>query len=169
MKKLSSKEIIEKFKLEAHPEGGYFHESYRSLGKVNNSGLWEGAEGFRNYSTGIYFLLDKNQFSAFHRIKQDEMWHFYAGSTLLLHMINKKGNYKLVKIGNNISEDEFFQYVVTAGTWFASEVEDKTSFSFCGCTVSPGFDFRDFEMPSRKKLLSEFPNQQKIISRLTYR
>ena len=64
--------------------------------------MWEGAEGFRNYSTGIYFLLDKNQFSAFHRIKQDEMWHFYAGSTLLLHMINKEGNYKLVKIGNNI-------------------------------------------------------------------
>ena len=84
-------------------------------------------------------------------------------------MINKEGNYKLVKIGNHINEDNFFQNVVPAGTWFASELEDKNSFSFCGCTVSPGFDFRDFEMPSRKKLLAEFPNQQKIISRLTYR
>ena len=84
MKNLTSKEIIEKFKLKTHPEGGYFHENYRSSGKVNSSSLWDGAQGTRNYSTGIYFLLDKNQFSAFHRIKQDEMWHFYAGSTLLL-------------------------------------------------------------------------------------
>ena len=165
---MKSEEIIEKFKLKAHPEGGYFYENYRSSGKVHSPDLWDGAEGFRNYSTGIYFLLDKNQFSAFHRIKQDEMWHFYAGSTLLLHMINKDGNYKLVKIGNNIKDGQFFQYVVPAGTWFSSEVEDKNSFSFCGCTVSPGFDFRDFEMPKRKKLLSKFPNQQKIISRLTY-
>ena len=165
---MKSKEIIEKFKLEAHPEGGYFYENYRSSGKVHSPDLWDGAEGFRNYSTGIYFLLDKNQFSAFHRIKQDEIWHFYAGSTLLLHMINKDGNYKLIKIGNNIKDGQFFQYVVPAGTWFSSEVEDKNSFSFCGCTVSPGFDFRDFEMPKRKKLLSKFPNQQKIISRLTY-
>jgi len=165
---MKSEEIIEKFKLKAHPEGGYFYENYRSSGKVHSPDLWDGAEGFRNYSTGIYFLLDKNQFSAFHRIKQDEMWHFYAGSTLLLHMINKDGNYKLIKIGNNIKDGQFFQYVVPAGTWFSSEVEDKNSFSFCGCTVSPGFDFRDFEMPKRKKLLSKFPNQQKIISRLTY-
>lgn len=165
---MKSEEIIEKFKLKAHPEGGYFYENYRSSGKVHSPDLWDGAEGFRNYSTGIYFLLDKNQFSAFHRIKQDEMWHFYAGSALLLHMINKDGNYKLIKIGNNIKDGQFFQYVVPAGTWFSSEVEDKNSFSFCGCTVSPGFDFRDFEMPKRKKLLSKFPNQQKIISRLTY-
>ena len=166
---MNSEEIIEKFKLEAHPEGGYFYENYRCSGKVNISNFWKGAKGFRSYSTGIYFLLDKNQFSAFHRIKQDEMWHFYAGSTLLLHMINEEGNYKLVKIGNNIIEDNFFQYVVPSGTWFSSEVEDKNSFSFCGCTVSPGFDFKDFEMPSRKKLLSKFPNQQKIITRLTHR
>ena len=165
---MKSKEIIEKFKLEAHPEGGYFYENYRSSGKVHSPDLWDGAGGFRNFSTGIYFLLDKKQFSAFHRIKQDEIWHFYAGTTLLLHMINEKGNYKLIKIGNNIKDGQFFQYVVPAGTWFSSEVEDKNSFSFCGCTVSPGFDFRDFEMPKRKKLLSKFPNQQKIISRLTY-
>ena len=166
---MKSKEIIEKLKLEAHPEGGYFYENYRSAGKVHSSDLWDGAEGLRNFSTGIYFLLDKKQFSAFHRIKQDEMWHFYSGSTLLLHMINDKGIYKLIKIGDNIKDDQFFQYVVPSGTWFASEVENKNSFSFCGCTVSPGFDFRDFEMPNRKKLLSKFPNQKKIISRLTYR
>ena len=167
MKKLTPKQIIERFKLKAHPEGGYFHENYRSLGKINSSSLWNGAQGTRNYSTGIYFLLDKNQFSAFHRIKQDEMWHFYAGSTLLLHIINQEGSYKLIKIGSDMIEGSFFQYVVPAGTWFACEVEDKNSYSFCGCTVSPGFDFRDFEMPSRKKLLSKFPNQQKIITRLT--
>ena len=167
--KVDVQTIKDQLKLTPHPEGGFFKENYRSSGSINEANLWKGVQGSRNFSTAIYFLLVKNQISAFHKIKQDEMWHFYAGSTLLLHMINEKGDYRLVKIGNNINEDNFFQYVVPSGTWFSSEVEDKNSFSFCGCTVSPGFDFKDFEMPSRKKLLSKFPNQQKIITRLTHR
>ena len=164
---LSAKEIIEILYLKPHPEGGYFKENYRSKGVIKNNSLDFEADGERNYSTSIYFLLNENDFSAFHKIRQDEIWHFYAGSTLLLHTINPNGNYNLIRIGNNLENGDFFQFVVPAGTWFASEVENKTSYSFCGCTVSPGFDFRDFEMPSGKTLSKIYPEHQEIIKRLS--
>ena len=90
------------------------------------------------------------------------------GSTLLLHTINVKGDYKRIRIGNNISEEEVLQYVVPAGTWFASELENKNEFALCGCTVSPGFDFNDFEMPEKNQLLKLFPLHEEIINRLGY-
>ena len=164
---LSAKKIIEILNLKPHPEGGYFKENYRSKGVIKNNSLNFEANGERNYSTSIYFLLNENDFSAFHKIRQDEIWHFYAGSTLLLHTINPNGNYNLIRIGNKLENEDFFQFVVPARTWFASEVENKTSYSFCGCTVSPGFDFRDFEMPSAKTLSKIFPQHQEIIKRLS--
>jgi len=161
-------DLINKLNLQAHPEGGYYKETYRSKGIIETSSLSQDIEGERNYSTAIYFLLAKNQFSAFHKIKQDEIWHFYSGTTLLLHTINKEGEYKLVRIGQDLNNEEYFQYVVPAGTLFASEVEDKNSFSFCGCTVSPGFDFKDFTMPSRVELIKTYPKHSEIILKLTH-
>ena len=96
------------------------------------------------------------------------MWHYYMGSTLLLHMIDKDGNYKTIKIGKNLEKGEFLQYVVPANTWFASELMDKDDFVLCGCTVSPGFDFKDFEMPSREELISLYPKHAKAINSLTH-
>ena len=116
-------DLINKLNLQAHPEGGYYKETYRSKGIIETSSLSQDIEGERNYFTTIYFLLAKNQFSAFHKIKQDEIWHFYSGTTLLLHTINKEGEYKLVRIGQDLNNEEYFQYVVPAGTLFASEVD----------------------------------------------
>ena len=82
--KLNSKEIIDYLNLTPHPEGGYFKETYRSKQSIINSELWEGAKGSRNYSTGIFFMLENQQFSAFHKIRQDEMWHFYMGASLFI-------------------------------------------------------------------------------------
>ncbi len=165
---LTSKEIINTLELTPHPEGGYFKEIYRSKGVIKNDSLDFLTYGSRNYSTAIYFLLDKVDYSAFHRIKQDEIWHFYLGSTLLLHTINKVGDYKRIRIGNNIKKGEVLQYVVPADTWFASEIENKAEFALCGCTVSPGFDFNDFEMPEKNQLLELFPLHEEIINRLGY-
>ncbi|MFT4752577.1 MAG: putative cupin superfamily sugar epimerase [Salibacteraceae bacterium] len=152
------------FKLLAHPEGGYYKETYRSIGNVKNP--YAGASE-RSFSTGIYFLLVSGNFSAFHRIKQDEMWHFYDGDPINLHVITTKGNYELVKIGRYFSEGEVPQYVVKAGDWFASEVSVSEGFSFAGCTVSPGFDFVDFEMADREDLLTQYPEFNEVIMRLT--
>ncbi len=160
--------IITKFNLSEHPEGGYFKETYRSNGIIENNNLPSYFEGNRNYSTCIYFLLTSEKFSAFHKINQDEIWHFYAGTALKLHMISPKGNYSHIIIGNNLLQNETPQFVVPAHHWFAAEVINKDSFSFTGCTVAPGFDFKDFVLPKRNELLGLFPQHKEIITQLTH-
>jgi len=162
---------IEKLKnqlaLEPHPEGGYFKETYRSVGRISQAHLGEPFSGDRNYATGIYFLLTSGNFSAFHKIHQDEMWHFYGGSPIRLHVITPEGNYFTQLIGRELGKGELPQFVVHAECWFASEVAVGTSYSLAGCTVSPGFDFQDFEMAKRDELFEKFPNHKEIIKRLT--
>lgn len=161
-------QIIEKLELTPHPEGGYFKETYRSSGEIKQDCLGSSFEGSRNYSTCIYFLLTSNDFSAFHRIKQDEIWHFYDGSPIHLHVISPSGKYSKHRIGRDLAVGETPQLMVPAGCWFAAEVALENAFSLVGCTVSPGFDFQDFEMRSRQELISLFPEQKDIISKLTH-
>ncbi|XWN38010.1 MAG: cupin domain-containing protein [Balneola sp.] len=160
-------QLITTLNLQKHPEGGYFIESYRSEGVIPSEVLKDGIDGDRNYCTGIYFLLTSDNFSAFHRIKQDEMWHFYEGSPLVVHMIDKEGGYSFQKIGLDLEDGQVPQFVVPKGVWFASEVMKPDSYSFVGCTVAPGFDFADFELAEKDSLISEFPKYSKIINRLT--
>lgn len=155
--------LIDKLGLQPHPEGGYYRETYRSKEQVTLPGF----EGDRNYSTAIYFMLTSENFSAFHRIKQDEVWHFYGGSPLYVHVIDTKGNYVRHTVGNKIDQGEVPQLVVKAGDWFGSSVVDANSWSLVGCTVAPGFDFRDFEMAKRDELVKEYPAHREIIVRLT--
>ena len=112
------------------------------------------------------FLLAGKQFSAFHRIKSDECWHFYAGETLLVHVIDLKGEYRCICLGKNIHEGEVYQAVVPAGAWFASEPAPGSTFTLVGCTVSPGFDFADFEMANALTLAGQFPRHRALIQRL---
>ena len=162
-----SKTIVEKLELQPHPEGGYFKEIYRSNEIIKNSGLPERFAGDRNFGTSIYYLLEKEQFSTFHKLKSDETWHFYYGSSLLLHAIDENGNYTKIILGNDLTNGEIFQYTVLRNCWFAAEVADKNSFSLIGATVAPGFDFSDFEMGKRDELISKFPEQKELITRLT--
>ena len=164
----SINKIIDRLKLEPHPEGGYFKETYRSLGEIDEVNLSPDYEGNRSYSTCIYFLLTSDNFSALHRIKQDEIWHFYDGSPIRLHMISELGIHSEHVIGRDLNNGETPQFIVPGGYWFAAEVINKNGYSLLGCTVSPGFSFNDFELKTRKELVSMFPNQEKIISKLTH-
>ncbi|PWG05314.1 cupin domain-containing protein [Polaribacter aquimarinus] len=165
---MDATEIINHFNLQEHPEGGYFREVYRSKGFILEENLAEYFEGNRNYCTSIYFLLTSEKFSAFHKINQDEIWHFYKGSPLKIHLLSPEGEYTFVIIGDGFKKGEVFQFTVPAHYYFAAEVIKTTSYAFVGCTVSPGFDFRDFVLPSRKELLNEFPQHSKIIGQLTH-
>jgi len=158
--------LVSSLSLDPHPEGGYFRETYRSNEKI--SSLPERFEGVRNYSTSIYYLLDGNSISAFHRIKSDELWHFYEGCGLFIHEITKKGTYFCHKLGNNLKDSFHYQITIGHGSWFAAENITKDSFSFVGCTVSPGFDFKDFEMAKRNDLITLYPHHREIITHLTY-
>jgi predicted cupin superfamily sugar epimerase len=151
---------IKRLNMQPHPEGGYYAETYRSEGKV------EALD--RSYSTGIYFLLLEDKFSAFHRISYDEMWHFYAGSPVEVILLQDNGELIIQRLGSNPDKGETFQFVVPGGTWFGSRMADKSSYGLVGCTVAPGFDFRDFEMAKRSKLSEQFPQHRQIIREMTY-
>jgi len=142
--------LVAKLQLIPHPEGGFYRETYRSI---------------KNYSTCIYYLLTSDTFSAFHRIKQDEIWHFYSGEPISLHLINPEGAYTKIMIGNNMKTNQIPQFVVPAGYWFAANVE--SDYALVGCTVSPGFDFSDFELAKKKDLIKQFPPIEAIINRFT--
>jgi len=163
----SIEEIINKLNLKPHPEGGYFKETYRSVGEIKEDSLNTNYQGKRNFSTCIYFLLTSEKFSAFHRIKQDEIWHFYDGSPIRLHIILEDGNHSHYLIGRDFAKGEIPQFIVPGGCWFAAEVINKNDYSLVGCTVSPGFSFEDFELKTRKELISLFPDLEKIITKLT--
>ena len=162
-----AKIIAEKLGLQPHPEGGYFKEIYRAEEKIRNPELPERFSGDRNFSTSIYFMLSGNDKSHFHRINSDEIWHFYSGTTLVLHLIDAAGNYSTVKIGNDILAGETPQAIIPHGNWFAAEVEGKNSYALVGCTVSPGFDFADFELARQAYLSEKFPQHFDLIKRFT--
>ena len=157
---------IERLSLEKHPEGGYYKETYRSDLSLEASLMEEGLEGERAVSTSIYFLLPSGERSVFHRIKSDELWHFYAGSSLSIHMIAEDGEYFVSSLGLDLDAGEEPQRMVKANTWFGAMVDDPDSYTLVGCTVVPGFDFRDFEMANSAELLEAYPQHSDIISKL---
>jgi predicted cupin superfamily sugar epimerase len=158
---------IEKLRLEAHPEGGYFRQTYKSGMAIARDALPPGFSGARAASTAIYFLLEGKNFSAFHRLRSDEVWHFYAGSALVVHVIDSSGQYSSILLGSDTETGQVFQAVVRAGCWFASEVEDGRGWALVGCTVAPGFEFEDFEMGKREELTGRYPRHRELIRRLT--
>ena len=156
--------IIRQLNLKPHPEGGYYSESYRSTGILLPQVTVPSLSETRNFSTAIYFLLTRGVFSAFHRIRQDEIWHFYKGSPLAIHVITAGGEYFMHRLGNRLEKGERPQVVVPGGNWFAAALsEGKCDYALVGCTVAPGFDFSDFEMAHREALLREFPAFSKVI------
>lgn len=158
---------IDQLGLEPHPEGGYFQETYRARLTIPSSALPDQFGDERSASTAIYFLLRGEEFSAFHRIASDEMWHFYAGDTLLVHVIDRAGVHSEIRLGSNPADGEVFQAVVPAGEWFGSCLAQPGAFALVGCTVAPGFDFADFEMADRSSLTAEYPQHRTLIESLT--
>ena len=157
---------IKNLSLRAHPEGGFYKETYRAEETIAAQSLPARFEGERNFSTAIYFLLRSQDRSVFHRIKSDELWHFYQGSTLSIYILTDRG-LVIKKLGNNLLHGESPQVVVPANCWFGATVEEPEAYALCGCTVSPGFDFHDFEMADRAKLLKKYPGYEKEIVLLT--
>ncbi|MBU4200472.1 MAG: cupin domain-containing protein [Verrucomicrobia bacterium] len=158
---------IDQLALRKHPEGGYFRETYRAKESLAASALPRRFSGDRRLSTAIYFLLQGQDVSRFHRIKSDELWHYYAGSALTLHVLDPAGGYTTIRLGPNPEQGELFQACLQAGNWFGATVDDPHSYALVGCTVAPGFDFADFELADRRQLLISHPQHAAIIRRLT--
>lgn len=149
---------IERLGLKPHPEGGYYAQTYRAAQTLPNG---------RPVATAIYFLLEHDNFSALHRLSSDEMWHFYAGDPLTVHLIEPEGSYRTLRLGPGLEPGQSFQGVVPAGCWFGATVERPGGYALVGCTVAPGFDFADFELAEREALTRLYPQHRTLIERLT--
>lgn len=155
--------VIRALGLAPHPEGGFFRETFRSMLKLDNLSV---PGGSRAASTAIYYLLPSGAFSALHRVSSDEVWHHYDGDPLDLHTIDRTGLHAVVRLGKDVLAGQRPQHVVAAGVWQAA-VPVGERYALCGCTVAPGFDFLDFEMPPRRELLTQFPLIRSVVEQLT--
>ncbi|WP_168795227.1 cupin domain-containing protein [Paraburkholderia aromaticivorans] len=158
-------ELIRRLDLKPHPEGGFFSETYRSAQRVirDKNDLAQ----TRSASTAIYYLLCDGAHSAWHRIKSDEVWHFYAGEPLNVHVLDETGAVVTHKLGSALMHtDAVFQAVVPAGLWFAAECADPATFALVGCTVAPGFEFSEFELADIDALKARHPQHAALIERL---
>ncbi len=154
--------IIKKLNLSPlEPEGGFFNQIYISKIKINTK------YGKRNSLTSIYYLIDSKNKSHFHKLKSDEIYHFYFGETAELFLISKNGKLNKIKLGHNLKKGEFIQYVVPANTWQALRVKKNGKYSLLGTTMSPGFDERDFILAKSNELLKLCPKKSKLIKELS--
>ena len=159
---LNVSEIIARLGLNPHPEGGYYAETFRSTEIVT---LHDGR--LRSASTAIHFLLPSGAFSALHRVAADEVWHHYGGSPLELVTISPDGFLSKILLGRDLLSVQRPPHVVPSGWWQGARPLEKGA-TLTGCTVAPGFDFHDFEMPSRALLLEIFPQHRPVILEFTY-
>jgi hypothetical protein len=163
----TAKRIVEKFGLIPHPEGGHFCEVYRSPVQVRHPSIPDGHAPNRCAGTLIYFLLTAGEFSAFHRVRwTDETWHLYAGGSLELHTIDADDTYRRLTLTTNLA-DGGPTALVPAGVWQAAQLAPGVAWAFGGCSVTPGFEFADFEMPPAERLLETHARHAAIIREFT--
>ncbi|HTU81901.1 MAG TPA: cupin domain-containing protein [Candidatus Acidoferrales bacterium] len=148
--------LIQALDLRPHPEGGFFRETYRC----------ERALQDRSLCTAIYFLVTAHNPSRMHRVASDEIWHFYCGDALEMLQLDETSSRTLL-VGPNVEAGERPQALVPAGVWQGVRVTPGGTFALVGATVSPGFDFADFEMGERAALIAAHPEQAALIEALT--
>ena len=158
--------FIENLNMIAHPEGGFYKESFISSEMIPEGAISEDHNESRKLWTSIYFLLRDGEVSNFHRLKSDEMWYYHSGSALTIYMINKEGELITEELGLNTDKGEKPQVLVPKGYIFGSAM-NKEGYALVGCMVSPGFDFKDFELFDRTYLLESYPKYKQEILKLT--
>ena len=162
--RLDPEPLISHLQLKPHPEGGFYAETFRSTLSVDSAEH----EAVRSASTAIYFLLRSQDFSAFHRVRSDEVWHHYLGDPLELYLIDEQGTLRVERLGTDFANGQRPQALAPRNVLQAARVTAGShGFTLCGCTVAPGFDFADFELPSRAVLSARFPAHQALFSELT--
>ena len=163
----TAQQIVDRLGLRPHPEGGFFREVFRAPTRVEHPGIPDGADATRCGGSLIYFLLEAGDFSAWHRVRwTEEIWHLYAGGPVELHTIDKAGSHTCTTLDNSPAQLNPVT-VVPAGCWQAARIADNSPWALCGCTVAPGFEFADFQMPPRAELLERFPQHREILHALT--
>jgi len=156
-------ELIRRLGLQPHPEGGHYRETYRGTQQVLRT--LQGPA--RSAGTAIYYLLHDNAYSAWHRIASDEIWHFYAGCALHVHVLEEGGSISTHRLGDALRDPAAaYQVMVPAGSWFGAELPEPGGCALVGCTVAPGFEFSEFELADTDALLAAYPGHEDLVRRL---
>ena len=165
---LTAEEVRKLLKLEplAH-EGGIYAETYRSTHTLPKEVLSKCTAGDRSLSTAIYYMLTPDTFSAMHRLKGDEVYHFYLGDPVEMLQLKPDGTAEAILLGQNIGGGMRLQQVVRGGTWQGSRLAPGGKFALLGTTMSPGFDPADFELGNRDQLSTAYPMYSPLIAMLT--
>lgn len=169
MTRTKASDVIQMLGLQPLPgEGGYYRETYRSKEVVEITFPGEEKSVARSLNTQIYYMVTEESFSVLHRLKQDEVYHYYSGLPSELFLIFPSGGAKIVKLGPNINKGEIPQLLIPAGTWQGVRLENgRAGWSLMGTSVSPGFDFSDFEAGTRERLVEQYPDLKNLITLYT--
>ena len=151
---------IKHLQLLPHPEGGYYKEVFRSEMEVTGNDSFK----FKRACTSIYYLLEGDDYSGFHRLASDELWYFHKGASLAVHIIDENGDHLPLELSDTASGS--LCVVVKAGLWFAAEIPSGIGFTLVSCAVAPGFDFSEFEMADKNKLAGLYPQHKDLINKL---
>ena len=163
----SAAETIAALSLAPHPAGGHYRQTYVAAETIAGEALPARYDGPRAYATAIYFLLAAGEVSHLHRLASDEVWHFYRGTPLVVHVLSADGRHVAHRLGHDPSAGEVCQLVVPRGHWFGAELAEPHGYALVGNTVAPGFDFADFELARAAELAAAFPQHAGLIQRLS--
>ncbi|MHC4187679.1 MAG: cupin domain-containing protein [Planctomycetota bacterium] len=165
---ITADKIIEFFNMKPLPEeGGYYKETYRAPVTLSQTSIPKRYNGQRSFSTAILYLLTPKTFSALHRLKSDEIFHFYLGDPVTMLQLRADGNNEVITLGKDIMNNQRVQVIVPAGTWQGMFLNTGGKFALLGTTMAPGFEFEDFELAQKEKLIEQYPNQRQFIHKLS--
>lgn len=162
-----AQDIIARLGLVSHPEGGFYREMYRADESTAGGDMPERYGGARCSSTAIYYMLTPDTFSTMHRLKSDEIFHFYLGDPVEMLQIDENGSGKVITLGQDLAAGQMVQSVVRRGLWFGARLCAGGSFALLGCTVAPGFEFADYEEATCQSLLQKCVQYSDLIKALT--
>jgi predicted cupin superfamily sugar epimerase len=168
---MTAKDVKKLLGLQPHPrEGGWYVRTYKAAELVDAKAFADGRyAGARLTGTAIYYLLEQGTFSEMHRLRSDEVFHFYAGDAVEMLQLREGGSGKTIVIGNDLLGGQRPQAVVERGVWQGSRLVKGGRWALLGCTVSPGFEFEDYEAGDRAKLRAGWPEFAAEIETLTRR
>jgi uncharacterized protein len=163
-------ELISILHLRPHgTEGGYFAETYRSAEQIPPQALPKGYDGARSAATAIYYLVTPDTVSALHRLKGDEVFHFYAGDPVEMLQLWPDGSVRVLALGIDLAAGMRPQIVVPARVWQGSRLMPGGRYALLGTTMSPGFEYADYEAGRADELVAAYPAERERIQALTPR
>lgn len=166
--RLSAERLKEILRLEPHPrEGGWFRQTYISAERIPQAVLPSRYGGERAAGTAIYYLLTPTTFSEMHRLASDEVFHFYLGDPVEMLQLRTDGEGEVVRLGTDIEGGMKPQLLVPQSVWQGTRLVAGGEVALLGCTVSPGFDYADYEQGTRDRLTAEYPAFREMIGELT--